>query len=218
MLCAPDRVWGRAHCSTRVREDLLDLLGAPSQDVATAVPVGEVGDGNSHQTGLIDAVVLLDPRTLVAPFHGVGAQLLIVHVPQRCVEGEDDVLVGGDLTSGLAGLIDVGAFNESVPADVVGRIVLAGQDRSLTAVGGGLDGLRVENRIEGESVTGVGLTEDPETARETIGEVVSAAAVGSDCQTDGRGGSRVGERWTRRPKRSRTSRGTSGKPDAPPTR
>ena len=41
-------------------------------------------------------------------------------------------------------------------------------------------------------MTGVGLTEDPETAREPIGEVVIAGAVGSDCQTDGRGGSRVG--------------------------
>ena len=94
-----------------------------TQDVAAAVPVGEVGDGDSHQAGLIDAVVLLDPWPVLTPLHGVGAQLLVVHITQCGLEGEDDVLVGGDLSAGLAGRIDIGALDEAVPADVVGGVV-----------------------------------------------------------------------------------------------
>jgi len=43
---------------------------------------------------------------VIAPLHRVGPQLLVIDVPQGGVEGEDDVLVGGDLAAGLTALVD----------------------------------------------------------------------------------------------------------------
>ena len=82
---------------------------------------------------------------MLTPLHGVGAQFLVVHITQCGLEGEDDVLVGGDLSAGLAGLIDIGALDEAVPADVVGGVVFTGENRALPATGRGLDGLGTED-------------------------------------------------------------------------
>ena len=107
--------------------------------------------------------MLLNPRTVIAPLHRVGPQLLVIDVPQGGLEGEDDVLVGGDLAAGLTAFVDTGALHEAVPADVVRRVVLAGQHRAFPPPGRGLDGLGAQNRVEGEAVAAVGLAEDTET-------------------------------------------------------
>jgi hypothetical protein len=68
-----------------------------------------------------------------------------------------------------------------------------------------------EDRIERRVQAGAGLAEDAEAAREAVG---SSAAMARPIAVEANG---YGERWTRRPKRSRRARPTPGNELAPPT-
>jgi hypothetical protein len=140
-------------------------------------------EGHLHRTARRDDVALLHIGAVLTPADRLAPEVLLV--VQVRVEREKDRIVGRHVPVGAV-VEQAAALHEPKVSDVVRRAVHARDHERGLAIGGKRDVLR-QDRVEDDVLAAVRLAEDPEMARDALGQCEAGLLVEEDRQADGRG-------------------------------